>query len=55
MDQGEEPPASRFRAGKGILRMTVDHLKVFASEEHAERWFAVRDPVGEAFEYEVLE
>jgi hypothetical protein len=33
----------------------VDHLKVFASEEAAERWFAENDPEGVAFDYEVLE
>ena len=32
-----------------------DHLKVFASKEAAERWFAVHDPEGVAFEYKVLE
>jgi hypothetical protein len=31
-----------------------DHLKVFASEEAAERWFAEQDPEGAAFEYAVL-
>ena len=33
----------------------VDHLKVFANEEAAERWFLENDPEGVAFEYEVLE
>lgn len=33
----------------------VNHLKVFASEEAAERWFAERDPEGMAFEYPVIE
>jgi len=33
----------------------VDHLKVFASEEAAERWLQENDPEGVAFEYEVLE
>jgi hypothetical protein len=33
----------------------VDHLKVFATEEAAERWIAENDPEGVAFEYEVLE
>jgi hypothetical protein len=33
----------------------VDHLKVFANEEAAEKWFAENDPEGVAFEYEVLE
>jgi hypothetical protein len=33
----------------------ADHLKVFASEEAAEKWFAENDPEGVAFEYEVLE
>jgi hypothetical protein len=32
-----------------------DHLKVFASEEAAERWFAENDPEGVAFEYPVAE
>src|ERR1700722_13440613 len=32
-----------------------DHLKVCASEEAAERWFAENDPEGVAFEYEVVE
>jgi hypothetical protein len=33
----------------------VDHLKVFASEEAAERWFTENDPEGVSFEYEVIE
>jgi hypothetical protein len=33
----------------------ADHLKVFASEEEAEKWFTENDPEGVAFEYEVLE
>jgi hypothetical protein len=32
-----------------------DHLKVFANADAAESWFAVNDPEGVAFEYEVLE
>jgi hypothetical protein len=32
-----------------------DHLKVFANEDAAERWFAKTDPEGVAFEYEVVE
>jgi hypothetical protein len=32
----------------------VDHLKVFASKDAAERWFAENDPEGVAFEYPVL-
>jgi hypothetical protein len=32
-----------------------DHLKVFASEEAAERWFAEHDPEGVAVECAVLE
>jgi hypothetical protein len=31
------------------------HLKVFADEEAANRWFEENDPEGVAFEYEVLE
>ena len=33
----------------------VDHLKVFASADAADRWFAENDPEGVAFEYEVTE
>jgi hypothetical protein len=32
----------------------VDHLKVFASAEAADAWFAERDPEGVAFEYPVM-
>ena len=32
----------------------VDHLKVFATEEAAERWFAEHDPEGVAFSYDVI-
>jgi hypothetical protein len=32
-----------------------DHLKVFANEEVAERWFAEHDPEGVAFEHAVPE
>lgn len=32
-----------------------DHLKVFANETAAEKWFAENDPEGVAFEYEVIE
>jgi hypothetical protein len=33
----------------------IDHLKVFATRLAAERWFEDNDPLGVAFEYEVLE
>jgi hypothetical protein len=33
----------------------VDYLKVFASEEAAERWFEDNDPAGVAYEYPVQE
>jgi hypothetical protein len=32
----------------------VDHLKVFASEDAAEKWLAVNDPQGVAFVYPVI-
>jgi hypothetical protein len=32
----------------------VDHLKVFASVDAADRWFKKNDPAGVAFRYEVL-
>jgi hypothetical protein len=33
----------------------VDHLKVFANADAAEKWFEKNDPEDVAFEYEVLE
>jgi hypothetical protein len=33
----------------------IDHLKVFASAETAEKWFEESDPEGVAFEYPVIE
>jgi hypothetical protein len=32
-----------------------EHLKVFASEDPAEKWLEENDPAGVAFEYELLE
>ena len=32
----------------------VDHLKVFASEDAAEKWFVENDAEGVAFEYPVI-
>jgi hypothetical protein len=32
-----------------------DHLKVFANELAANRWFEENDPEGVAFEYDVIE
>jgi hypothetical protein len=32
-----------------------DYIKVFATNDAAERWLLENDPEGEAFEYEVLE
>jgi hypothetical protein len=32
-----------------------DYLKVFADEATAESWLSENDPIGVAFEYEVLE
>jgi hypothetical protein len=31
-----------------------EHLKVFASEDTAERWFSDHDPEGVAFEYPIV-
>jgi hypothetical protein len=31
-----------------------NHLKVFTSEDAANRWFAENDPEGVAFRYEVI-
>ena len=33
----------------------AEHLKVFANEEAAEKWFTENDAEGVAFEYDVLE
>jgi hypothetical protein len=33
----------------------VDHIKVFANVDAAEKWFEENDPEGVAFEYEVIE
>jgi hypothetical protein len=32
----------------------AEHLKVFANEEAAEKWFGDNDAEGVAFEYEVI-
>jgi hypothetical protein len=32
----------------------IDHLRVFASEDAANAWFAEHDPEGVAFEYAVI-
>jgi hypothetical protein len=32
----------------------LEHLKVFADEAAADRWFADNDPEGVAFKYEVI-
>jgi hypothetical protein len=47
-----------FREGLGHINNSrevgdVDHLKVFANEEAAEKWFAENDPEGVAFMYDV--
>ena len=34
-------------------KVDVDHLKVFANEDAADKWFAENDPEGVAFEFEV--
>jgi hypothetical protein len=33
----------------------IDHLKVFANSDAADKWLDEHDPEGVAFEYEVLE
>lgn len=32
-----------------------DHIKLFANQDAAEKWFEENDPEGVAFKYEVLE
>src|SRR5437899_2027656 len=48
---------NRERVGKplGIGCAGEDHLKVFADEDAADRWFQENDPEGVAFKYEILE
>ena len=41
--------SARYRQLSGI-----EHLKVFADEELAEKWFSENDVEGVAFEYEVI-
>ena len=38
-----------------IYEVGRENMKVFASEESAQKWFAENDPEGVAFEYEVFE
>ena len=33
----------------------AEHIKVFANQDAAEKWFEENDPEGVAFEYEVLD
>ena len=33
----------------------ADHLKLFASQDAAEQWFAEHDPEGVAFGYELID
>ena len=33
----------------------VEHIKIFTSDEAAERWFEENYPEGVAFEYEVID
>jgi hypothetical protein len=33
----------------------AEHIKVFANQDAAEKWFEEHDPEGVAFEYEVLD
>ena len=32
-----------------------EHIRVFATQDAAEKWFEENDPQGVAFEYEVIE
>jgi hypothetical protein len=38
-----------------IVGSDAEHIKVFANQDAAEKWFEENDPEGVAFEYEVLE
>jgi hypothetical protein len=68
LGQSIDPRLRRQRPMKQMLKLAaistvntgkqvgdVDHLKVFANEDAAEKWFAENDPEDVAFEYEVLE
>ena len=39
----------------GLDEDSGNHLKVFATKEAADKWFAQNDPEGVAFEHEVLQ
>jgi hypothetical protein len=41
------------RTQVGDVEHLKEHLKVFGSEDAAERWFAEHDPEDVAFDYEV--
>jgi hypothetical protein len=55
--QAQEGPMKTVRVYVNTAKEVgdVDHLKVFANEEAAEKWFEENDPEGVAFEYELLE
>jgi hypothetical protein len=59
-------PRSQAQAEEGRLTVLIyvntskqvgdpEHIKVFADQDAAEKWFEENDPEGVAFEYEVLE
>jgi hypothetical protein len=54
--QAEERPMTVFVYVNTAKQVgDKDHIKVFANQDAAEKWFEDNDPEGVAFEYEVLE
>ncbi|SCB33288.1 hypothetical protein GA0061099_10056 [Bradyrhizobium yuanmingense] len=58
--KGKEPHWGRRKLRRDYVNTAkqvgdVDHIKLFANQDAAEKWFEENDPEGVAFEYEVLE
>jgi hypothetical protein len=61
LGQGEESHVARHEPSQGCFLMKVwiyeagrENMKVFASEEAAQRWIEQNDPEGVAFAYDVF-
>ncbi|RXG97319.1 hypothetical protein EAS61_15085 [Bradyrhizobium zhanjiangense] len=56
--RGSADPGSRERRTNSLRSKQAgdkDHIKVFANQDAAEKWFEENDPEDVASEYEVLE
>lgn len=54
MTSNKETPAVWIYTDTRHKPGDAGHLKVFASEDAAQRWFAENDPEGVAFAYQVI-